>query len=42
MEEHGFLGRQIDDASDVVYVNKISTLGVNCASYWWTRIAAAT
>ena len=26
---------------NVVYVNKVGTFGVNCASYWWTRIAAA-
>ena len=40
-EERGFLGCQIDKASDIVYVNKVGTFGVNCASYWWTRIAAA-
>ena len=40
-EEHGVLGCQIDDASDVVYVNKVGTFGVSCASYWWTRVAAA-
>ena len=40
-KEHGFLGCQIDEARDVVYVNKVGAFGVNCASYWWTRIAAA-
>ena len=39
----GFLGCQlgIPGEEDIVYVNKVGTFGVNCASYWWTRIAAA-
>ena len=40
-EEQGFLGCQIDEATKTVYVNKVGAFGVNCASYWWTRIAAA-
>ena len=40
-EELGFLGCQIDEAIDIVYVNKVGTFGVCCASYWWTRIVAA-
>ena len=24
-----------------MYVNKVGTFGVSCASYWWTRISAA-
>ena len=40
-EEHVFLGCQIDEASDVVYVNKVGAFGVTCASYWWTRVEAA-
>ncbi len=42
-EEHGFLGCQLEgDGEDSwIYVNKVGTFGVNCASYWWTRIAAA-
>ena len=42
-DEQGFLGCQlgIPGEEDIVYVNKVGTFGVNCASYWWTRIAAA-
>ena len=48
-EEHGCLGCQIDASEEIpgdpdsqtVYVNKVGTLGVSCASYWWTRISAA-
>ena len=29
---------QLDESC--VYINKVGTFGVNCASYWWTRIAA--
>ena len=46
-DEHGFLACQLEVAgdravsdSDTVYVNKVGTFGVSCASYWWTRIAA--
>ena len=47
-EEHGFLACQLDfrDGPEgqlddsCVYVNKVGTFGVNCASHWWTRIAA--
>ena len=49
VEEHGYLGCQIDSReevegdpeSQIVYVNKLGTFGVSCASYWWTRISAA-
>ena len=45
MEEHGYLGCPIDSREEVegdpefqiVYVNKLGTFGVSCASYWWTR-----
>ena len=30
-----------DPHSRTVYVNKVGTFGVSCASYWWTRIWAA-
>ena len=48
-EEHGYLGCQIDASeeipgdpeSQIVYVNKVDTFGVSCASNWWTRISAA-
>ena len=42
-DEHGYLACQIDgDGEDSpVYINKVGTFGVNCASYWWTRISAA-
>ena len=30
-----------DEDSQIVYVNKVGTFGVSCASYWWTRISAA-
>ena len=29
---------QLDNSC--VYINKVGTFGVNCASYWWTRVAA--
>ena len=49
VEEHGYLGSQIDSReevegdpeSQIVYVNKIGTFGVSYASHWWTRISAA-
>ena len=48
-EEHGYLGCQIDASEEIqgdpdsqtIYVNKVGTFGVSCASYWWTRISAA-
>ena len=46
-EEHGYLGCEIDSREKIegdpqtVYVNKVGTFGVSCASYWWTRISAA-
>ena len=48
-EEHGYLGCQIENVEEIegdadsqtVYVNKVGTFGVSCASYWWTRISAA-
>ena len=48
-EEHIYLGCQIDNVEEIegdpdsqtVYVNKVGTFGVSCASYWWTRISAA-
>ena len=47
-QEHGFLACQLDSPDgpegqldeSCVYINKVGTFGVNCASYWWTRIAA--
>ena len=47
-DEHGYLGCQVDTEeatpgdpdSQIVYVNKVGTFGLSCASYWWTRIAA--
>ena len=48
-KEHGFLACQLDSPDgpegqldeSCVYINKVGTFGVNCASYdWWTRIAA--
>ena len=49
VEEHGYPNCQIDSReevegdpeSQIVYVNKVGTFGVSCASYWWTRISAA-
>ena len=45
--ERGFLACQLETGddkkesdSDIIYVNKVGTFGVSCASYWWTRIAA--
>ena len=48
-EEHDYLGCQVDAKeemeghpdSQTVYVNKVGTFGVSCATYWWTRISAA-
>ena len=49
VEEHGYLGCQIDSREEVegdpesqTVVNKVGTFGVSCASYWWTRISADT
>ena len=47
-KEQGFLACQLDARdgpvgqldNSCVYINKLGTFGVNCASYWWTRIAA--
>ena len=47
-EEHGLLACQLDEGEDTtkdpdsgtIYVNKVGTCDVSCASYWWTRIAA--
>ncbi len=47
-KEHGYLACQLATAEgpegqldeSCVYINKVGTFGVNCASYWWTRIAA--
>ena len=47
-KEHGYLACQVDTkeevpgdpASQTVYVNRVGTFGLSCASYWWTRIAA--
>ena len=47
-KEHGYLACQVDakeevpgdPASQTVYINKVGTFGLSCASYWWTRIAA--
>ena len=49
-KERGFLACQLDSRDgpedqlddSCVYVNKVGAFGVNCASYWWTRIARAT
>ena len=38
VEEHGYLGCQIDTSKDIP---AMGTFGVSCASYWWTRISAA-
>ena len=47
-KERGFLACQLDARdgpagqldNSCVYINKVGTFGVNCASYWWTRVAA--
>ena len=47
-KEQGFLACQLDARDgpagqlddSCVYINKVGTFGVNCANYWWTRIAA--
>ena len=46
-DEHGYLACQLEAGSDrrnsdsdIIYVNRVGTFGVSCASYWWTRIAA--
>ena len=47
-KEQGFLACQLDTREgpagqldeSCVYINKVGTFGVNCASYWWTRVAA--
>ena len=41
VEEHGWEEVEGDPESQIVYVNKVGTFGVSCASYWWTRISAA-
>ena len=47
-KEQRFLACQLDARdgaagqldNSCVYINKVGTFGVNCASYWWTRVAA--
>ena len=46
-DDHGYLACQLEAGSDrgnsdsdIIYVNRVGTFGVSCASYWWTRIAA--
>ena len=47
-KQQGFLACQLDARdgpvgqldNSCVCINKVGTFGVNCASYWWTRVAA--
>ena len=48
VEEHGYLGCQIDSREEIEgdgvpdgLHQQVVTFGVSCASYWWTRISAA-
>ena len=40
-EERGLLSCRISEDDVYVYVNKVGTFGLACASYWWARIAEA-
>jgi hypothetical protein len=40
-EERGLLSCRISEDDVYVYVNKVGTFGLACASYWWARIAGA-
>ena len=48
-KEQGFLACQLDARdgpvgqldNSCVYINKVGTFGVNCASYWWTALQRA-
>ena len=38
-EERGLLACRILPTDDHIYVNRVGTFGLACASYWWSRIA---
>jgi hypothetical protein len=40
-EERGLLSCRICDDDIYVYVNRVGTFVLSCASYWWARIAGA-
>ena len=40
-EERGLLSCRISEDDVYIYVNKVGTFGLACASYWWARIAGA-
>ena len=40
-EERGLLACRIDEEDDYIYVNRVGTFGLACASYWWSRIAGS-
>ena len=40
-EERGLLACRVSDDDPYVYINKVGTFGLACASYWWSRIAGS-
>ena len=39
--ERGLLACKVKEGDNFIYVNKVGTFGVACASYWWSRISGA-
>ena len=39
--ERGLLACKVQEGDSFIYVNKVGTFGVACASYWWSRISGA-
>ena len=40
-EERGLLACRILESDQFIYINRVGTFGLACASYWWGRIAGA-
>lgn len=40
-EERGLLACRVSDDDPYIYINKVGTFGLACASYWWSRIAGS-
>eukprot|EP00435_Cladocopium_sp_Y103_P066703 s951_g29.t1 len=40
-EERGLLACRVADDDKYIYINRVGTFGLACASYWWSRIAGA-
>lgn len=40
-EERGLLACRILESDPFIYINRVGTFGLACASYWWGRIAGA-